>query len=92
LDERLNNVITVLNDLAEKMQPEKLIQQLRAWAVPPWAQRLGYLLEIAGATILANAVASWVAQNKPRHALLEPRIPRGKAQVNERWRLCNFCR
>jgi hypothetical protein len=44
----LDQVATVLSELAEKIHPEKLAAAAATAAVP-WAQRLGYLLERVGA-------------------------------------------
>ena len=83
----LGNVATVLAELAEKIEEAKLVQQASLWAEPPWVQRLGYLLEVAGANDLAAALAAWVEERRPRHALLEPRRPGGGSRLSERWRL-----
>ena len=44
----LDQVATILAELAERIDPERLAQAARV-APTPWAQRLGYLLELVGA-------------------------------------------
>jgi predicted transcriptional regulator of viral defense system len=44
----LDQVATILSELSERIDPEKLVAAART-APMPWAQRLGYLLELVGA-------------------------------------------
>jgi predicted transcriptional regulator of viral defense system len=58
----IDNVTTVLAELAEEMAPERLVEVARLSPVS-WAQRLGYLLELVGQTKLARALAPFVADH-----------------------------
>ena len=44
----LGQVATVLHELAERIDPQRLVAAARSAPIP-WAQRLGYLLELFGA-------------------------------------------
>jgi hypothetical protein len=58
----LSNVATVLSELAEEMNGEKLVAAARLSPVS-WAQRLGYLLELVSQEGLANALKPFVAEH-----------------------------
>ena len=58
----LDNVATVLSELAEALMPEDMVK----WAeLSPmsWAQRLGYLLDFVGAKEKTKALANYVNRN-----------------------------
>jgi predicted transcriptional regulator of viral defense system len=86
----LDNVVTVLTELAESIDSEKLVA-IAGLSPITWVQRLGYLLEKINdegvAKRLAEVLASYVAERKPVPAPLAPSQPhRGVRQVS-RWRL-----
>ena len=56
----LNNVATVLEELVEEMDSEKLVEAAALCPVG-WSQRLGYLLELVDASSLAGALAPFVS-------------------------------
>ncbi len=56
----LSNVATILAELAEIMDPAKLLAETQHSPIP-WAQRLGYLLEQVEAATLAAPLADHVA-------------------------------
>jgi hypothetical protein len=60
----LDRVLTVLQELGEAMEPEKLA----------CAQRLGFLLEKAGFLDLTLNLSKWVTEKNPFPAKLEPSI------------------
>lgn len=73
----LSQVATVLSELAEKIDPEKLA--VTAAAAPiPWAQRLGYLLELVDAPEKAAPLKAYVRARAHESAplLAQPRKPR----------------
>jgi predicted transcriptional regulator of viral defense system len=93
----LNQVATVLSELAEKIDPEKLTAAA-ATAPIPWAQRLGYLLERVGAPEKAAPLKQYVRTRARESAplLAQPRKPkaqnprhvrRDKAIRDEGWKL-----
>jgi predicted transcriptional regulator of viral defense system len=82
----LNQVATVLSELAERIEPKALVTAAAA-APMPWAQRLGYLLELTGAGACAGALKDFVRARAHASTLLLPRKPRGKAPRIEDWKL-----
>ena len=65
----LGHVATVLQELAEDLDPDLLADAARAFA-PPDVQRLGYLLAALGHDALADAVASALTGRRRRPVLL----------------------
>ena len=57
----LSNVATVVSELAEELDREKLVAAARLSPVS-WSQRLGYLLELVGQDALAEALKPFVAK------------------------------
>lgn len=82
----LNQVATVLSELAERLDPKKLVKAAET-APLPWAQRLGYLLERVGAEGKAGPLKTYVRSRAHESTLLLPNAPRGKAVRDERWKL-----
>ncbi|MFN7943041.1 MAG: type IV toxin-antitoxin system AbiEi family antitoxin [Thermoanaerobaculia bacterium] len=82
----LDNVATVLAELAEKLDAKRLAE-LGPLSPIPWAQRLGYLLERLGQTSRGEPLAAFVAQSATETASLIPGGERGDAPRNERWKL-----
>lgn len=82
----LDQVATVLAELAEQIDPERLAAAAKTAPVP-WAQRLGYLLELVGATTSAESLKAYVKDRAKDLAPLLPGAPHGTARHNERWRL-----
>ena len=86
----LDNVATVLSELAGKLDPEKLAAAA-ATAPIPWAQRLGYLLELVGAsektTVLKHRVRERARESVP--LLVNAARPSGRRHVSrsEDWKL-----
>jgi predicted transcriptional regulator of viral defense system len=86
----LDNVATVLSELAGKLDPEKLAAAA-ATAPIPWAQRLGYLLELVGAgektTVLKDRVRERARESVP--LLVNAPRPSGRRHVprSEDWKL-----
>ena len=82
----LDAVATALSELAEHIDPELLVAVART-APTPWAQRLGYLLEIVGATDKAVPLKVYVDQHARDTAPLLPAGPSDyTTRVND-WRL-----
>ncbi len=82
----LGQAATVLAELAEKVDPEKLAAAA-VTAPMPWAQRLGYLLEHVGAAEKAAPLKAFVLGHAHESALLLPRARRAKAKRNSDWKL-----
>ena len=82
----LSNVATVLSDLAENMDAAKLLAETERSPLP-WTQRLGYLLDRAGAANLAAPLAAHVASRAKEYVPLRPRKSVARASRDSRWRL-----
>jgi predicted transcriptional regulator of viral defense system len=82
----LDNVATVLAELAEKVEAQKLVGIAELSPIA-WAQRLGYLLEFVEASDIAQPLAQYVQIMKPvRTPLLSSASIKG-AKLNSRWRV-----
>jgi len=82
----LDNASTVLAELAESLDAEKLIA-IAGLSPITWAQRLGYLLELIGEAELAKGLAAYIAERKPVPAPLSPSRPHHGVRQVSRWRL-----
>jgi predicted transcriptional regulator of viral defense system len=82
----LDQAATILSELAEHLDPEKLVTAAQTAPIP-WAQRLGHLLVKAGAGQLTGALKSYVQQHARQTAVLVPKAPRKKAVRDEEWKL-----
>lgn len=85
----LDNVMTVLAELAEKIDPG-LLMQAADTAPLPWLQRLGYLMETVGAEHKTESLRAYVKANANKYVHLAPsheqngeRAPDWKLIVNE---------
>lgn len=82
----LDQVATMLGELAEVLDPEKLV--IAAQNSPmPWAQRLGYLLEKVGAIDQAAPLKSYVRAEARQATALLPTAPHDNATRDEGWKL-----
>jgi predicted transcriptional regulator of viral defense system len=82
----LDNVATVLVDLAESLDAERLV--IEATKSPlAWSQRLGYLLELVDAGATANALIPYVEERAERVAPLDASLLRTGAKRSKRWRI-----
>ncbi len=85
----LENVATVLSELAEEMATDKLLEAARLSPVS-WSQRLGYLLELVGEEKLAQTLGPFVVERARSYTPLRraasiaggKRIPSWKLIVN----------
>jgi len=82
----LNQVATVLSELVEKIDAEKVAEAARTAPVP-WAQRLGYLLDDLGFSAKTGALKAYVRKHARVSALLLPKVRRARARRNKDWRL-----
>jgi predicted transcriptional regulator of viral defense system len=80
----LDNVATVLVELAERIEPEKLADAARR-ARHPDAQRLGYLLDRLGLKDVAEPLARLVASSRHRPVLLRPDRDADGLEPDPRW-------
>ena len=82
----LDQAATVLGELAETINSEKLVTAAQT-APMPWAQRLGYLLTKAGAGDRAEPLKSYVRQHARQTAVLLPTAPHDEAARDDDWKL-----
>lgn len=82
----LSNVATILSELAERLDARKLLAETERSPLP-WAQRLGYLLELVGAGDLATPLFGHVAAQPREYVPLRPRKTIRRAPRAPRWRL-----
>jgi len=82
----LDNVATVLSELADSLNSGKL-RDIAAKAGPiRWSQRLGYLLQLVGAKSKVHGLAAFVEETAPRMTKLDPQQP-SKGEKDIRWRV-----
>ena len=77
---------TVLSELAERLDAERLVKAAAAAPIP-WAQRLGYLLEVAGGGDKTGSLKQYVRSRAHESTALLPGKHRGKATRNRDWKL-----
>lgn len=82
----LGNVATVLAELAEAMAAQALAGAAKLSPIP-WAQRLGHLLEIAGAASITEPLAGRVARLAREYVPLNPGRAARRCARSKRWRL-----
>lgn len=82
----LDQVATILSELVEKTDSEKLAAAA-ATAPVPWAQRLGYLLEHINAGKTATALKAYVQEHARLAAVLLPTAPRANSRRDDDWKL-----
>lgn len=82
----LDQVATVLSELAEQIDPKKLAAAAQTAPVA-WAQRLGYLLEHIGAGDKVPALKAYVREHVKQSAALLPGAPHEQARRDKGWTL-----
>jgi predicted transcriptional regulator of viral defense system len=82
----LDNVATVLSELAESLDPDRLAEAARLSPLP-WSQRLGYLLEHLGFRESASSLAAFVADKAPHLTPLSPATSMRGSARDSRWKI-----
>ena len=83
----LSQAATVIAELAEDIQPDRLAAAARTAPVS-WAQRLGYLLDLVGAADKTSSLRRDVRERAREAALLVPGgSDAGRARRDQRWQL-----
>lgn len=82
----LDNVATILEELAEKLDPEKLIENAANSPIS-WSQRLGYLLNVVNAGPVSDGLASYVKSRKPVRVPLLPSQNIKGARTDNLWKV-----
>ena len=81
----LDNVGTVLRDLAERINGEALIEAARGEVELAHVQRLGFLLDFVGGEDLTAPLAEWVRDQRPRATPLRAGWGTTGARRDGRW-------
>jgi predicted transcriptional regulator of viral defense system len=82
---QLGNVATVLAELADKIDPKKLVRAAKADVELSVVQRTGFLLDHVGAHRATGPLAEWLAARKPNVTRLRPDRDAKHAPRDERW-------
>lgn len=85
----LNHIATVLAELHEAMNTEKLLRLAENSSGLAWQQRLGYLLEMIGANELADVLKEHLSKQKRLDYILlapEAKVTK-KSKKNDTWKL-----
>jgi len=82
----LSNVATVLSELAEAIDADKLAAAAAVASVPE-VQRAGYLFELVEQDELASSLEAFLSTQRVRPVRLRPDVEAVGAPVQERWRL-----
>lgn len=82
----LDNVATVLAELGEKLDPERLFE-IADLSPIPWSQRLGYILDVVEHSPRGEQLARYVAGRVTETAPLLPGAETSSARRDDRWKL-----
>lgn len=82
----LDNVATVLTELVEKIDAGRLLE-VAAMSPIAWVQRLGFLLDLAGAHETADGIAEYIKKKRPVRTPLSPALSIKGAKMESRWRV-----
>ena len=82
----LDNVATILAELAEKLDPAELAR-IAELSPLTWAQRLGYLLDLVEMPEKAEALAGYITTKRLVATPLVPSLPVAGAEKNRPWQL-----
>jgi predicted transcriptional regulator of viral defense system len=82
----INNVATVLAELAEKIDSKRLIVASKLSPVA-WVQRLGFLLDIIVKRDKTEGIAGYIKNKLPVRVPLVPNNSRKGAKMDSRWRV-----
>lgn len=84
---QLGNVATVLAELAEKLDPKKMVRAARSDVELSVVQRTGFLLDQVGARRATEQLAPWLQTQKPNVTALRPDKDSKGCLRDERWRV-----
>ena len=83
----LDNVITVLSELSERLDAGKLLATVKRHGDPILARRLGWLLEKVGAKNLTEGLLKWVGNKDVPFVSLDSAEGIENATISKKWRL-----
>ncbi|MXY68771.1 MAG: hypothetical protein F4Y47_09450 [Acidobacteriia bacterium] len=82
----LDQVATVLAELAAQIDPEKLVSAAQTAPIP-WAQRLGYLLSLVASGKRADPLRDYVKQAARQSVPLVPSVSHSQARRDADWKV-----
>jgi hypothetical protein len=83
----IGNIVTVFSELAERVDPNRPVQAVATESDVVAAQRVGLLLDRAGAGEMTVPLAAWVANRRPRAIPLRADRDAKGAPMDPRWRV-----
>jgi predicted transcriptional regulator of viral defense system len=83
----LNHIITVFEEMADAINPEKLFRISAHYPLIS-VQRLGYMMEKINCTSVSDVLESYLKLHKPKiYTLLSPDSPNKSGHKNSKWHL-----
>ena len=83
----LDAVITILAELAEKIDHRALVAAAKGESVCGNVQRLGWLLDRSGNSEVAASLAAWLSRRNPSRAILNPSLGARSGRVCPKWQI-----
>jgi predicted transcriptional regulator of viral defense system len=83
----LGNVATVLSELSEKINPNRLVEAARGEVELSVVQRLGFLLDRFASAGVARPLAKWLVTKRPRPVPLRPERKPKVTEKDPRWQI-----
>lgn len=81
------NIATVLAELTDAMNGQRLVSAAKRSVELSVVQRLGYLLDVVGKAKLAGPLHDWLSTKAPRITTLRPDIDANKSPLDHQWLL-----
>ena len=82
----LDNVATVIRELGERLEPERLVEIAELSPIP-WSQRLGYVLDLGEHSSRSDRLAGFVARHVSETAPLLAGVGTSSSRRDDRWKL-----
>ncbi len=80
-------MVTVLTELAEEINPEKLLALTEINIENAWVQRLGYLFDFLGQNQLSAVLEKTLEDRRIRQCALQIASPITQAKLNKKWQI-----
>jgi predicted transcriptional regulator of viral defense system len=84
---QLGNVATVLSELSEKINPQRLVEAARTEVELSVVQRLGFLLGRFASPGVVAPLAEWLVSKRPRPVPLRPERKPRVTEKDSRWQI-----
>jgi len=83
----LSNIATVIAELGDGINEDRLLKVARKTKILAHLQRLGYLLDHLGFEAKTIGLVRWLSRQKTYPILLDPAQKKGKSLFNKKWKL-----